>query len=231
MEFVRFLRDAGAGSRPTAIEFFDSNALALLRRMKGESAAFSDLPVLDPEFHSAIYFEIEGEVPDAVVVRVESDCVDCWVSEGEHEIEALKHFRHAVPEAVNLLIGERKMTKLGTDMSVPDDRLEEVMQMYHAGLAGAGLEYVIFGHIGNNHVHVNILPRSMEEYEPGKALYFEWAKQVVAWGGSVSAEHGIGKIKTGFMELMFGEDGLQNIRAIKKMFDPRNLLNPGNLFE
>ncbi|MEA2069253.1 MAG: FAD-linked oxidase C-terminal domain-containing protein, partial [Verrucomicrobiota bacterium] len=115
-------------------------------------------------------------------------------------------------------------------LSVPDDQLETVMRMYHEGLAVAGLEYVIFGHIGNNHVHVNILPRSMEEYEKGKALYLDWAKQVVAMGGSVSAEHGIGKIKTGFLEIMCGTEGIHEMRRLREQFDPAGMLNPGNLF-
>lgn len=104
------------------------------------------------------------------------------------------------------------------------------MRMYREGLAQAGLEYVIFGHIGNNHVHVNILPRNMDEYEQGKALYLAWAKQVVAMGGSVSAEHGIGKIKTGFLNVMYGSDGIMKMKRLKELFDSDNLLNPGNLF-
>ncbi len=253
LQFVRFLRDAGRGTRPAAtvnpvnagprpsadipvaIELFDTNALNLLRRMKVESPAFSDLPDLNPEFHTAIYFEFADEVPDAVVRHVDAKAVDCWVSEGDHEIERLKILRHAIPESVNLLIGERKksvpgLTKLGTDMSVPDGLLEKMMEMYHEGLADAGLEYVIFGHIGDNHVHVNILPRSLEEYSAGKRLYRDWARQVVHMGGSVSAEHGIGKLKTDFLELMFGADGIESMRDLKRLFDPSSRLNPGNLF-
>jgi len=235
LDFVRFLRDDESGTRPTAIEFFDFHALELLRRMKTENTAFTDLPELKPEFHTAIYFEYDGDVPDSVVEKADG-AIDCWIAEGEREIETLKNFRHAIPEAVNMLIGERKqivpeLTKLGTDMSVPDSELEHVMRMYHEGLAEAGLEYVIFGHIGNNHVHVNILPRSAEEYEKGKALYLDWAKQVVAVGGSVSAEHGIGKIKTDFLKLMYGTEGICEMRKLKKQFDPIGLLNPGNLFQ
>ncbi len=232
LQFVRSLR---AKTNPIAIEFFDCHTLALLRRMKSEVAAFAELPLLAPEYHTAVYFEYEGAVPDSLEPLVES-ALECWMAEGSQEIGALKHFRHAVPESINLLIAERKkaipeLTKLGTDMSVPDEQLESVMRMYHAGLADAGLEYVIFGHIGNNHLHVNILPRSMEEYELGKALYFNWAHQVVEWGGSVSAEHGIGKLKTGFLELMLGRENLRKMQDLKHLFDPSNLLNPGNLFE
>ena len=232
LRFVEFLRKETA---PVAIEFFDSGALDLLRTMKQCNAAFSDLPELAPQYHTALYFELEGEMPEFVVEALEDGRLDCWMSEGDREIERLKKFRHAVPEAVNLLIAERrktlpKLTKLGTDMSVPDERLFEVMEMYHTGLAAAGLEYVIFGHIGNNHVHVNILPRSQEEYELGKALYFKWARQVVEWGGSVSAEHGIGKLKTEFLELMSGRERIAELRTLKTVFDPANRLNRGNLF-
>ncbi|MDF7798329.1 FAD-binding oxidoreductase [Pontiellaceae bacterium B1224] len=231
LEFVRFLRD---GFDPVAIEFFDFQSLELLRRMKKGVAAFADLPALNPEFHTALYFEFDSEVPDDVVSRCD-DAIDCWLSEGEAEIAMLKNFRHAIPESVNMLIGQRRklipeLTKLGTDMSVPDERLEAMMQMYHEGLAEAGLEYVIFGHIGNNHVHVNIIPRSMEEYNQGRALYLKWAEQVVAWGGSVSAEHGIGKNKTDFLKLMLGGEKLKAMQSVKKLFDPENRLNPGNLF-
>ena len=231
LKFVRFLRDF---SKPLAIEFFDFHALELLRRMKAENAGFSDLPELKPEYHTALYFEFQGKVPFAVLEEVEQ-AVDGWMAEGDHEIEEMKKFRHAIPESINMLIAERKktisaLTKLGTDMSVPDGRLEDVMRMYHAGLATAGLDYVIFGHIGNNHVHVNILPRSMEEFEQGRALYLEWARQIVAMGGSVSAEHGIGKIKTEFLKLMLGDEGIERMRQVKELFDPAGLLNRGNLF-
>ena len=231
LQFVRFLREE---TDPVAIEFFDRHALDLMRRMKSEEPAFSGLPELHPGYHTAIYFEFDGEVPDTVAAEAET-AVECWFSEGEREIETLKSLRHAVPESVNMLISERKravpgLTKLGTDMSVPDEHLEDVMHMYHEGLNAADLEYVIFGHIGNSHVHVNILPRSMEEYERDRALYLEWAKQVVEWGGSVSAEHGIGKIKTGFLQLMYGDEGIKAMKGLKKLFDPAGRLNPGNLF-
>ncbi|MEN7972803.1 MAG: FAD-binding oxidoreductase, partial [Verrucomicrobiota bacterium] len=234
LEFVEFLRGTGSAMPPVAIELFDSQSLDLLRRMKAENEGFADLPKLDAEFHTAIYFEYDCEVPAAVVEKAE-EAVDCWFAEGEHEIEILKNFRHAVPEAVNMLIGERKkkipgLTKLGTDMSVPDSELENVMRMYHDGLAEAGLEYAIFGHIGNNHVHVNIIPRGMEEYEKGKGLYLDWAKRVVGMGGSVSAEHGIGKSKTEFLRLMHGDDGIRKMQKLKHLLDPQGLLNPGNLF-
>ena len=88
----------------------------------------------------------------------------------------------------------------------------------------------MFGHIGNNHLHVNILPRNPEEYRRGKALYLGWAGWVADHGGSVSAEHGIGKLKRDMLLRMYGENGVAQMRALKRLFDPTGRLSPGNLF-
>ena len=248
LKLVRILRgepveglDAVA-SRPMAIEFLNSDALNLLRRAKAECSAFDSIPALKPHFHTAVYVEFHGEneedVEEAVIrlmdtiMNLDGSDEDTWYATNDRELAPLHAFRHATPEAVNLRIDERKracpeLTKLGTDMSVPDAHLETVMAMYDADLADSGLESVIFGHIGNNHVHVNILPRDMEEYDRGKSLYLSWARRVVGLGGAVSAEHGIGKIKAPFLEIMYGEEGVAQMRALKLLFDPEGALNPG----
>ena len=241
--FVRRIREAAL--RPMSIEFFDSHALDLLRSQKADNPAFKDLPEIPEEWHTAVYVEYAGPDPDAVeeaVVAMSESMAECggdpdatWLGDDERELVRLKDFRHAVPEAVNLLIDERRksepgITKLGTDLAVPDDALDRVLALYHAGLQEHGLEYVIFGHIGSNHVHVNLIPRSLAEYEQGKRLYTDWARQVVGWGGTVSAEHGIGKLKAALLREMYGEKGIEEMRGLKKVFDPDGVLNAGNLF-
>lgn len=251
VQLVRFLRGERTGifdeftGRPAAIEFFNHDALDLLRRMKGENPAFAGIPHLQPHFHTALYMEFhassEDEIDESVMQVMEAmtslgvSDEDTWYAGNERELETHKSFRHAIPEAVNLLIGDRKrtnpeLTKLGTDMSVPNEILGDTIGMYNDGLAEAGLESVIFGHIGNNHLHVNILPRNMDEYTAGKQLYLDWAKRIVDAGGSISAEHGIGKLKTAFLELMYGRNGIAQMIAIKDLFDPGHILNRGNLF-
>lgn len=227
---------------PVALEYFDAHVLALLRARR---EAGQDLPLLHPEWHTALYLEYHGDTEEQVeeavmamseqMVALGGDADASWLAGHGAELERLKEFRHLVPESVNLTIDLRRktepgLTKLGTDLAVPDGRLRAALAMYHADLQAAGLEYVIFGHIGNNHLHVNILPRSLGDFERGKALYHDWARQVVEWGGSVAAEHGIGKLKTGLLEIMFGPDGIEEMRAVKRIFDPQGLLNPGNCF-
>lgn len=231
---------------PAAIEFFDTHSINLLREKRKVYAVLSDIPDLPTAFRSAVYVEFHGDDEEGLVdavSRLSEIMVECggaedatWTASTDREMDRLHAVRHAVPEAVNLLIDERRkadprITKLGTDMAVPDHALETVMRLYQGGLGAAGLEYVIFGHIGNNHVHVNILPRSLEEYDKGKALYLEWAREIIRMGGTVSAEHGIGKLKVAFLELMYGNEGIEQMRAVKRLFDPEWRLNRGNLFE
>jgi D-lactate dehydrogenase (cytochrome) len=234
-----------ADQRPAAVEFLDKRALNLLRSQKESNPAFKEIPGLPAAWDTAVYVEYHGPDEDSVEGAVAEmseiletcggDMEATWLAAGAREIERFKGVRHAVPEAVNLTIDERRkqeprLTKLGTDLAVPDERLGEVVALYHDGLDEAGLDFVMFGHIGNNHIHVNIIPRTMEEYDRGKALYLAWAGKVVAMGGTVSAEHGIGKLKTAMLLEMYGEQGIEEMRRVKRLFDPEWRLSPGNLF-
>jgi len=243
LSFVRSTRTTEP--KPVALEFFNNGSLNLLRTQKDSNPAFSDLPAMPPAGHTAIYVEYQG--PDEQTVEkavigmseiinaVGGDTDATWMASDQHSLTDLKDFRHALPEIVNLQIDERRkkepaLTKLSTDLAVPDDRMEEVMQIYSISLSEAGLENVIFGHIGNNHVHVNIIPNTMDDYQRGKELYMKWAASVVMMEGSVSAEHGIGKLKTNMLRAMFGDEGIRQMKNVKACFDPGNILNPGNLF-
>jgi len=243
LKFVQSIRE---NASPVAVEYFNSNVLNLLRREKTENPAFGKLLDLPSHFNSAVYTEYAGnsdeEVEDMLMKAGEiiESCGgnegDTWVATSPQANEQLHFFRHAVPESVNLLIDKRRkthsaITKLGTDMAVPDSCLEEVMNLYNKSLEEAGLESVIFGHIGNNHLHVNIIPRDMDDYYKGKELYNSWAEKVISMGGTVSAEHGIGKLKTHLLGKMMGIDGIKEMKALKTLFDPENRLNRGNLFE
>jgi len=235
-----------ARPRPAAIEYIDANAIALLRREAARHAMFSGLPPLPAEPAWAVYVEYHAdsaaEAEAAVmalgdlVERSGGDPEATWLADSPHAIERFKQFRHAVPECINRLIDERRQThpdlvKLGTDLAVPDAALREMMALYRRDLEARGLEYAVFGHIGNNHVHVNIIPRTPDEYRIGRELYRTWARRAVELGGSVSGEHGIGKLKRELLADMLGADGLAALQSVKQLFDPDGRLGPGTLWE
>ena len=233
-------------SDTTAIEYFDADALDILRRQRALGAAFSALPPLADAWSCCVYVELscaerERALSDLallgkILVAHGGSVADTWVARTDTDRETLRFFRHAVPESVNMLIDERRrtdpaITKLGSDMSVPDGRLHDVMALYRSTLADAGLESAAWGHIGDNHLHVNILPRSMEDYAAGKRLFARWAAEVSRMGGAVSAEHGVGKLKRDFLATMYGEEHVREMAQLKRQLDPWCQLGQGNLFD
>jgi len=249
VEFVKRIRSDSPkrkrpAAKPAAVEFFDGNSLELLREQKQNNPAFSEIPEVPREKAAAVYVEYHGANQDAVeeqIFNLAETLAECggdeeatWLAEQARDMERMKEFRHALPEAINLLIDQRRkadpgLTKLGTDMAVPDSALDRIYGLYLRDLAESNLEHVMFGHIGNNHIHVNILPRSTEEYIRGQQLYESWAEEVVAMGGTVSAEHGIGKLKTALLRRMYGDSGMAEIRRVIEVFNPNGLLNRGNV--
>jgi D-lactate dehydrogenase (cytochrome) len=250
LSFVRALRgEIGAKASPPAglqaIEFFDGRSLDLLREKREEEGRQTEVPELPAAARASVMLEVgcsaagEEEVLEAAAALLEefgSDPEEAWAGLEGRERAKLVAFRHALPEAVNSLIGRAQsqhpgLTKVGTDMAVPRESLGEMMAAYAQALAAAGLRYVIFGHIGDDHLHVNVLPTNMDEYAKGRELYVELARRAVALGGTVSAEHGIGKLKKALLEVMYGSEGVEEMRRTKRALDPGGLLGPGTLFD
>ncbi len=248
VEFVQKTRSqrTRGTARVAALEFFDSHALELLRHQKEVNSAFRALPAMPPGRQTAIYVEYHADDETAAAAEAQTACDflsacggtedTAWLATTAHERERLTQLRHAVPEAVNMTIDQRRrllpgVTKLGTDLAVPDAALPDMVALYHRDLEAAGFEYVIFGHMGNNHLHVNILPRSTEEYHRGCQMVQEWARSAARMGGSVSAEHGIGKLKRALLREMYGDTGVVQMRNLKRLLDPRGILNRGNMFD
>lgn len=244
---IRILRsDPLSRIKPIAIEYFDQHSLSILRqgRQQEESrgAFFADFPL---SAQSAIFFEQfyqkDEELEDIYEhwqVALEEHGVnmdDTWGGFNEQELEKMKRFRHALPEILNEIFRERKrryptIHKVSADLAVPEPYLEEMISLYRTRIEEQGLEYVLFGHIGECHLHLNILPRDDEEMLRAQELSFEFAAKAVSLGGCVSAEHGIGKLKHRLLELLYGPHGIEEMVRVKLLLDPKGILNRGNIF-
>jgi D-lactate dehydrogenase (cytochrome) len=116
-------------------------------------------------------------------------------------------------------------------MAVPDEKFAGFLQFYKDTLGASGLDYVIFGHIGDCHLHANILPKTDEESVLAKHIYGRCIAQAVTLGGVVSAEHGIGKLKAKYLNVMMGERYINEMIELKHAFDPKGILGRGNMFQ
>ena len=202
--------------RLNMIEYFDERSLRVLRERH---------PEIPARARAALFLEQEEGDVDFWADRVSEDS---WFATGDQDRERFRRFRHALPELVNDTMRRRGFLKLGSDFAVPLARNREMLAFYHERLRA--LDYVIFGHIGDAHVHVNILPASAPEFEAGKSLLTEFARHAVSLGGTVSAEHGLGKRKAHLLGLQYTPDQIEAMRKVKRRLDPQGLLNRGNLF-
>ncbi|MFW9935576.1 MAG: FAD-binding oxidoreductase [Candidatus Thorarchaeota archaeon] len=243
LAFVRDIRSESSLVQPTLVEYFDSNAVQMLRDARIKGLAGVTVPPQVEKAEAIIFFEIpfvEAEMESTFMAaqellgKYEIGMDDTWAGIDPGDLDKMKAVRHLIPETVNSLIAQRKQKhprvhKLGTDMAVPDEHMETMISYYKKTLDEAGMEYIMFGHIGDNHLHVNILPRTDDEVDEGMNIYKQFAKKAVELGGTVSAEHGIGKLKRPFLRIMYGDEGLEEMAVVKRALDPEWILNPGNM--
>jgi D-lactate dehydrogenase (cytochrome) len=244
LSFVKAARESDA-IKCLAIEYCDHTCLKLIADCPASSDSRA-IQSIQEKHRCAVFVEIllssEEDVVE-VFEELEELTSRCGASLEESiagsepkDIRDIKLFRHAIPETINGIIAARKLEhpglhKIATDMAVPNRFLEDVFSLYREKLTSNGLEFALFGHAGNNHFHVNILPKNLEELKLAKEVYAEIASEVVRMEGAVSAEHGIGRIKKNFLKIQYPETVFQEFKKIKRFFDPKLLLNPGVLFD
>jgi D-lactate dehydrogenase (cytochrome) len=213
-----------------SLEYVDVYSLQLLRQK---------FPQIPPELEAALLVEQEYSVENQN--NVLNDWVDfldkkgiilenSWFSQTDKEREFFREFRHALPELVNEIVKRNGFPKVGTDMAVPEDEFKEMYKFYKSTLVDSGISYVTFGHIGDNHLHVNLLPKNESEFAKAKEIYVELVKKAIALGGTVSAEHGIGKLKHKYLEMMYGKKAILEMAQLKRQFDPHLILGLDNIF-
>jgi D-lactate dehydrogenase (cytochrome) len=131
-----------------------------------------------------------------------------WGGFERAERKRLKEFRHLLPETVNRIIagisaGNRRIHKISTDTAVPALQLQAYFREMRAILVDSGVEYVVFGHAGQGHLHANLIPVNNSQLQEAEQSVKLIAEKAVQAGGTISAEHGTGKLKNHLLELMY----------------------------
>ena len=152
-----------------------------------------------------------------------------WISfPGDRKhMQRILDFRHAIPESVNQKLIYEKM---GTDLIAPIRELEKFVHLCTAIPKKHQVPHAIWGHISKCQLHVNLIPGNDSEYARALKAYDELARTVTKMGGSVAAEHGIGKTKHRYLEIMYGEKNIAEMRSLKRSVDPLMLLGQNNIF-
>ena len=229
-EIFAFATEAKRLLHPRTLEFFDSRSLQLL------SEKHSDIP---EHAAAALLFEEEcrkGEEETLLqswtraAEKAKARSSDCWFSHHPGDHAVFRKYRYDLPVLVNERVAANGFRKLGTDFAVPEESGKTLFDFYLTQLPVSGVQYAIWGHLGDHHLHVNLLPKSAAEFDFAKELYGLLARKALDLGGTISAEHGIGKVRIPYLEWMVGKKGLLEMARVKKALDPAGILNRGNLF-
>ncbi|HKR14017.1 MAG TPA: FAD-binding oxidoreductase [Pyrinomonadaceae bacterium] len=212
-----------------ALEFFDAESLNFLRQK---------YPAIPADAVAALFFEQETTAANEesvieqwlTLLDQHHALADSWFATNATDQAKLREFRHQLPVLMNEWFARYRQRKVSTDMAVPDDAFPGLFHLYQETLRASGLRYTIFGHIGDNHVHVNILPRDDNEGAHARELYVQFLKHAAAAGGTLSAEHGVGKLKRDYLRLFYSDPELRALAALKRTFDPHGILGRGNIF-
>ena len=217
----------------TAFEFFSDKAMQYVIEEKGLQRPFE----LASEFYVLIEFEkvAEQDIKDAI--ELFEHCLEQgWISDGiisqsAGQADSLWRLREDISETIS------KFTPYKNDISVKVSQVPSFLEASEALVSEAypDFEIIWFGHIGDGNLHLNILKPANLAVEDFYKRCDEVSERVFdlvrKFGGSISAEHGIGMLKKPYLHYSRGVVELDYMKAIKKVFDPRNIMNPGKLVD
>ena len=215
---------------PSALEFLDRTFLDLIGadRWGGRAGGFV------PE--AILLVELERSDPEALrqVLAEASQAIQRWATSIETafsppEAERLWSIRHAASPILAGLPEDRRSLQVIEDACVPVDRMSEYIRTVRRAAAERGLSVVMFGHAGDGHIHVNLLPElARPAWETAVAgLLEEVTAAVIRLGGTPSGEHGDGRLRAGILEQVYGTEIMDLFRQTKLAFDPLGIMNPG----
>jgi D-lactate dehydrogenase (cytochrome) len=226
-----------------AIEYIDARSIA---HMPDDAFGRAGLP---RPAAPAVVLLAQLDVADAetaALERLAGVLASCGVQDDprvaapgdDGEAARLVALREAMPAAINALVAGAKaqvhpdIEKTAGDFVVPFDRLDASLALYRETFERHGLDYAIWGHLSDGNLHPNVVPRSLDEMHRGRRALLEIGRGVIALGGAPLAEHGVGRsaLKQQLLRELYGEGGIDEMRAVKRALDPSWKLAPGVIF-
>ncbi|MBQ0079181.1 MAG: FAD-binding oxidoreductase [Eubacterium sp.] len=193
----------------TGNEFIDRDGMNLVDEFREQSDAIASVPAFPEGAQAMLYVEISGQMsqmmPSLMPIiqcssKYGSDPNTSWAQTSEAGVDQLHAVRHAVAEGSNVRIAQARIqdesiVKLGVDIARPDADFAKVLADYREDLNNTNVASVVFGHVYNNNLHVNLLPKDKAEYDEAYELMKKWVAKAVSEEAEVFDEHGLGRIK------------------------------------
>ncbi len=211
---------------PRTLEFLDSSAIRVIEQYKptGLPADVEALLLVELDGHTAT---IQKEAEKVIAI-----CRDLG---GETAVAADRLARDKLWDArrsISPALYHLKPNKINEDIVVPRDKIPLVLTKIRQFSEESGIIIVSFGHAGDGNIHVNVMAdkNNTEEYSKGLAIIKKIFELTLSVGGSLSGEHGIGLAKLPYINMEIKEREMKLMRDVKRLIDPKNMMNPGKIF-
>jgi glycolate oxidase len=211
---------------PRTLEFMDREAIRAVENYR---------PIgLPKNVEAILLIELDGH-PSAITKEAEKISDICQSLGAEIEMaedEVARNDLWAARRAVSPALYQISPTKINEDIVVPRNRVSEMLKRLSKLSEASGVKIVNFGHAGDGNIHVNIMvdKKDKVQYEKGLKLVEQVFKDALLLGGTISGEHGIGLTKSAYIGMEISKTELEIMGSIKRVFDPKNILNPGKIF-
>jgi glycolate oxidase len=213
------------GHMPSTMEFMDSKCLGLV----GDLLPFAGVK----EAGAMLLIESDG-ASDAIrqeIAAIREICLQGGASHALIAVDAEKRKQMwDVRRAISLRIEEHHPLDIQEDIVVPLGRIAEFVECLPAYEAAHGVKIYAFGHAGDGNIHLSVTADHCDARESAESAVREIIQKVIAMGGTMSGEHGVGIAKQPFLPLELSPGSIRLQRAIKLLFDPNLILNPGKIF-
>lgn len=221
-----------AGYTPSAMEFMERDAIDWVSQYVQSSAV-----KIEDDIQAHLLIEVDGNYPEVLMQEMEGiagvvegfDIGEILFAEDSQQKDELWKLRRRVAEAVkaNSVYKEEDTVVPRAELPVLLKGVKEIGQKY-------GFHSVCYGHAGDGNLHVNIIRGTLTEDQWNGTLtegireIFQLVKKL---GGTISGEHGIGLVQKNYMDIIFDQTSMQLMKQIKQIFDPKNILNRGKIFD
>lgn len=213
---------------PRALEFIDKSSIDCIKGYKKEIR-------IPEEVNAILLIDVDGkeesvhtEMTLIEKLAKENHALSVASAKNPKERDTLWEVRRVIsPALYNIAPG-----KINEDICVPRSRILEILnRITEIHKRYPTLRVGCFGHIGDGNIHVNVMYNKGEhQQENAENMIEEIIRNTVELGGTISGEHGIGIVKSHFLPLEISSQELQIMKDLKRLFDPKGILNPGKIF-
>ncbi|MGD1823006.1 MAG: FAD-binding oxidoreductase [Pleomorphochaeta sp.] len=222
-----------------AAEFMEKSIIELIEPFKETMSNIKAIPSIPKGNNHLIYVEIHSDSENDFELIVEllidlamkynSDVDNAWAVSEAKDLENIRNYRHAAAECTNMILETRRkdipnINKVSLDISIKED-FETTLNRFNK----IDIDKVIFGHIFSSNIHLNFLPKTINEFEKAKIIAKLISLNAINNNGIIISEHGVGKVKKDIFLGSSKTEDIEKIVTTKKILDKINLFNPNNI--